>query len=94
MGYTRLEENTQSFPLESRQNLNLKSYDDYREGMYAAPPGQPPAGGPELYRYNGQLPAAKVWAMNKLRSFILAFDIVFHATPIMFIGTCYSLTRK
>ncbi|KAL1594555.1 hypothetical protein SLS60_010315 [Paraconiothyrium brasiliense] len=73
-------------------------YDPINTQSYEAPTGPPP-GSPEKGRprggqqYQGQLPSAKIWAMNKLRSFILAFDIVFHSSPLMFIALALIAAR-
>ena len=66
-------------------------YDPVSTQTYAPPAGPPPSSGEkgrlsENQQYRGQLPSTKVWAMNKLRGFILVFDVFFHSTPLMFIG--------
>ena len=54
--------------------------------MQDAPSPGPPPRSPKKEEYRDQLPSAKVGSMNRLRLFILAFDVLFHATPILFIS--------
>lgn len=80
--------------LEEMSPMDGKEFEQYTgyestTHLYTPPPG--PSHGQEGGKNRGQLAPAKIWSMNKLRSFILAFDIVFHATPLMFIGISWRI---
>ena len=71
-------------PVDAKDFEQYTGYDSTTQ-LYTPPSGPSQSQGEEP-KNRGQLAPAKIWSMNTLRSFILAFDIVFHATPLMFIG--------
>ncbi|KAL5383210.1 hypothetical protein PMIN06_010575 [Paraphaeosphaeria minitans] len=95
--YSNSQANLESMPPGAGDNSAQYTGYDLINPQFYAPPTGPPPGTPEKGQpspqYHGQLPSAKVWAMNKLRSFILAFDVLFHSSPLMFIALALVAAR-